>query len=65
MQLPSSFAARPAFVNHGLLLSDVFAVTDRIVGMRRGRKVAERITARTNAEEPAPCMVGAREDPAA
>ena len=38
------------------------AVTDRIIVMHRGRKVAEKITARTNAEELVQYMVGARED---
>ncbi|HXE25715.1 MAG TPA: ATP-binding cassette domain-containing protein, partial [Roseiarcus sp.] len=44
------------------VLPDVFAVTDRVVVMHRGRKVAEKITARTNAEELVQYMVGARED---
>ncbi|HLY00039.1 MAG TPA: ATP-binding cassette domain-containing protein [Roseiarcus sp.] len=47
------------------VLPDVFAVTDRVVVMHRGRKVAEKITARTNAEELVQYMVGAREDAAA
>jgi len=44
------------------ILPDVFAVTDRVIVMRRGRKVAEKITARTNTEELVQYMVGARED---
>jgi len=44
------------------VLPDVFAVTDRVVVMHRGRKVAEKTTARTNAEELVQYMVGARED---
>ena len=47
------------------VLPDAFAVTDRIIVMHRGRKVAEKITARTNAEELVQYMVGAREDAAA
>jgi ABC-type sugar transport system ATPase subunit len=44
------------------VLPDAFAVTDRVVVMHRGRKVAEKMTARTNAEELVQYMVGARED---
>ncbi len=44
------------------VLPDAFAVTDRVIVMHRGRKVAEKITARTNAEELVQYMVGARED---
>ena len=44
------------------ILPDVFAVTDRVIVMHRGRKVAEKTTARTNAEELVQYMVGARED---
>jgi ABC-type sugar transport system ATPase subunit len=47
------------------VLPDAFAVTDRVVVMHRGRKVAEKITARTSAEELVQYMVGAREDAAA
>jgi ABC-type sugar transport system ATPase subunit len=47
------------------VLPDAFAVTDRVVVMHRGRKVAEKMTARTNAEELVQYMVGAREDAAA
>ena len=43
-------------------LPDVFAVTDRIVVMHRGRKVAEKRTADTGAEELVQYMVGARDD---
>ncbi len=44
------------------ILPDVFAVTDRVIVMHRGRKAAEKITARTNAEELVQYMVGAKED---
>ena len=44
------------------ILPDVFAVTDRVVVMHRGRKVAEKITAGATAEELVQYMVGARED---
>ena len=44
------------------ILPDAFAVTDRVVVMHRGRKVAEKMTVRTNAEELVQYMVGARED---
>ena len=47
------------------ILPDAFAVTDRVIVMHRGRKVAEKITAETNAEELVQYMVGAREDAAA
>ena len=47
------------------VLPDAFAVTDRVVVMHRGRKVAEKETARTNAEELVQYMVGARTDVAA
>ena len=47
------------------ILPDAFAVTDRVIVMHRGRKVAEKATARTNAEELVQYMVGAREDAAA
>jgi ABC-type sugar transport system ATPase subunit len=47
------------------ILPDVFAVTDRVVVMHRGRKVAEKVTAHTNTEELVQYMVGAREDAAA
>jgi ABC-type sugar transport system ATPase subunit len=33
------------------VMPDALAVTDRIIIMHRGRQVAEKITARTNAEE--------------
>jgi ABC-type sugar transport system ATPase subunit len=46
------------------ILPDVFAVTDRVLVMHRGRKVAEKITARTNAEELVQYMVGTKEDAA-
>jgi len=44
------------------ILPDVFAVTDRLIVMHRGRKVAEKITAQTNTEELVQYMVGARDD---
>jgi ABC-type sugar transport system ATPase subunit len=44
------------------ILPDVFAVTDRVIVMHRGRKVAEKVTARTNAGELVQYMVGAKED---
>jgi ribose transport system ATP-binding protein len=47
------------------VMPDALQVTDRIIVMHRGRKVAEKITARTNAEELVQYMVGAREDAAA
>lgn len=43
-------------------LPDVFAVTDRVVVMHRGRKVAEKRTADTNTQEIVEYMVGARDD---
>ncbi len=47
------------------ILPDAFAVTDRVVVMHRGRKVAEKTTERTNTEELVQYMVGARDDAAA
>jgi ABC-type sugar transport system ATPase subunit len=47
------------------VMPDALAVTDRIIVMHRGRKVAEKLTAHTNAEELVQYMVGAREDVAA
>jgi ABC-type sugar transport system ATPase subunit len=44
------------------ILPDVFAATDRIIVMHRGRKVAEKMTADTNTEELVQYMVGARDD---
>jgi ABC-type sugar transport system ATPase subunit len=43
-------------------LPDVFAVTDRVVVMHRGRKVAEKRTAETDTEELVQYMVGVRDD---
>lgn len=43
-------------------LPDVFAITDRIVVMHRGRKVAEKRTTETNSEEIVRYMVGALDD---
>lgn len=43
-------------------LPDVFAVTDRVVIMHRGRKVAEKRTADTDSQEVVEYMVGARDD---
>jgi ABC-type sugar transport system ATPase subunit len=47
------------------VMPDAFAVTDRVVVMHRGRKVTEKTTARTSAEELVQYMVGARNDAAA
>ncbi len=44
------------------ILPDAFAVTDRLIVMHRGRKVAEKVTAETNTEELIQYMVGARDD---
>jgi len=49
------------FISH--TLPDVFAATDRIIVMHRGRKVAEVATAETNTTEIVEFMVGAREQP--
>ena len=43
-------------------LPDVFAVSDRLMVMHRGRKVTEKKTAETNTEELVQYMVGARDD---
>jgi len=43
-------------------LPDVFAVTNRIVVMHRGRKVTEKLTAETNSQEIVQYMVGALDD---
>jgi simple sugar transport system ATP-binding protein len=40
---------------------DIFSVTDRLVVMRRGKKVAERITKGTNTEEVVGLITGAEE----
>jgi ABC-type sugar transport system ATPase subunit len=45
-------------------LPDVFAVADRIIVMHRGRKVTEKRTAETNAQELVQYMVGALDDTA-
>jgi ABC-type sugar transport system ATPase subunit len=52
--------------NHGVAviivshnMHDVFAVADRIVVMRRGRKVGERMVEATNVDEVVGMMVGA------
>ncbi len=47
------------------VLPDAFAVTDRVIVMHRGRKVGEKATATTTAEELVQYMVGARDDLAA
>ncbi|HXZ16071.1 MAG TPA: ATP-binding cassette domain-containing protein [Roseiarcus sp.] len=47
------------------ILPDAFAVTDRVIVMHRGRKVAEKTTAATSTEELVQYMVGARDDLAA
>jgi ABC-type sugar transport system ATPase subunit len=46
-------------------LPDVFAVSDRLIVMHRGRKVTEKRTADTGTEELVQYMVGARDDSAA
>ncbi|TIU89856.1 MAG: sugar ABC transporter ATP-binding protein, partial [Mesorhizobium sp.] len=43
-------------------ISEVFEVADRIVVFRRGRKVAERLTAETNHEEVVSLITGAHPD---
>ena len=43
-------------------LSDVFAVSDRLMVMRRGRKVTEKRTAETHTQELVQYMVGALDD---
>ena len=43
-------------------LPDVFAVTNRIVVMHRGRRVAEKLTKETNSHEIVQYMVGALDD---
>lgn len=45
-------------------LPDVFAVADRLIVMHRGRKVTEKRTAATNAQELVQYMVGALDDTA-
>jgi ABC-type sugar transport system ATPase subunit len=40
---------------------DIFSVTDRLVVMRRGKKVAERVTKATNTEEVVGLITGAEE----
>jgi ABC-type sugar transport system ATPase subunit len=44
------------FISHNL--SDIFAVSDRILVLRRGRKAGERAVAETNGEEVVRLMVG-------
>jgi ABC-type sugar transport system ATPase subunit len=44
------------------ILPDVFAVTDRLIVMHRGRKVTEKMTRETTMEELVQYMVGARDD---
>lgn len=44
------------------ILPDVFAVSDRLMVMHRGRKVTEKITSQTSTEELVQYMVGARDD---
>lgn len=51
------------FISH--TLPDVFAATDRIIVMHRGRKVAELPTSETDTTEVVEYMVGAREPDAA
>jgi ABC-type sugar transport system ATPase subunit len=44
------------------ILPDVFAVSDRLMVMHRGRKVTEKTTSKTDTEELVQYMVGARDD---
>jgi simple sugar transport system ATP-binding protein len=44
------------FISHNL--NDIFAVSDRIVVLERGRKAGERLTADTNDEEVVRLMMG-------
>jgi ABC-type sugar transport system ATPase subunit len=44
------------------ILADVFAVSDRLMVMHRGRKVTEKRTCDTNTEELVQYMIGARAD---
>ncbi|MGC8469877.1 MAG: ATP-binding cassette domain-containing protein [Acetobacteraceae bacterium] len=44
------------FISHNL--ADIFAVADRILVLRRGRKAGERLTAETNGDEVVKLMVG-------
>jgi len=44
------------------ILPDVFAVSDRLMVMHRGRKVTEKKTSDTHTEELVQYMVGARDD---
>jgi ABC-type sugar transport system ATPase subunit len=43
-------------------LPDVFAVSDRLIVMHRGRKVTEKQTTETNTQELVQYMVGALDD---
>ena len=43
-------------------LPDVFAVSDRMVVLHRGRKVTEKMTAETDTQEIVQYMVGALDD---
>ena len=42
-------------------LYDIFSVTDRLVIMRRGRKVAERVTKETTPDEVVGLIIGSEE----
>jgi ABC-type sugar transport system ATPase subunit len=57
---------RPSCVTTGYAVShtlpDVFAVTNRIVVMHRGRRAAEKRTSETNSREIVQYMVGALDD---
>jgi ABC-type sugar transport system ATPase subunit len=44
------------------ILPDVFAVSDRLMVMHRGRKVTEKVTSETSTEDLVQYMVGARDD---
>jgi ABC-type uncharacterized transport system ATPase subunit len=49
-------------IRNSQTLPDVFAVTNRIVVMHRGRRVAEKRTSETNSQEIVQYMVGALDD---
>jgi len=40
---------------------DIFSVTDRLIVMRRGKKVAERVTKETNTDEVVGLITGSEE----
>ena len=53
---------RVPFILISHTLPDVFAVTNRIVVMHRGRRVTEKLTKETNSQEIVQYMVGALDD---